>query len=117
MFFGYAVSICGDLFQRPFQLYSHDGSMTIVSVWDFVGLSVCLSVIVREDISGITCPNFTKFFPHVVCCHGSVLIGSIAICYVLLILLIDVIFSHNLGPLMLRMYIYNLDIRSLTIEN
>ena len=37
-----------------------------------VYMSVCLSV--RSHISKATCPDFTKFFVHVVCGHGSALL-------------------------------------------
>jgi len=39
-----------------------------------VSVSVCVCFSVRDDIFGTTCPIFNKFFVHVTCGRGSVLL-------------------------------------------
>jgi len=59
-----------------------------------MSVSVCLSV--RDQIFGTTCPIFTKFFAHVTCGHGSVVLwrpnGVLRISG----FVDDVIFAHKL---------------------
>ena len=47
----------------------------------YICLSVCASVC--EHMSVITRPIFANFFLIVICCRGSILLGGVAICYVL----------------------------------